>query len=133
MEDMNMADKLYRKDDTAFLFVDPYNDFLSDGGKLWPMVKGVADEVNLLDNLRALNVAVRKVGIQVFFVPHHRSNDFAYWDHANPYQLQWAKSQAFAKDSWGGEWPTSNLSRATSSPRSTGAQAVSPIPISICC
>ena len=36
---------------TAILLVDPYNDFLSDGGKLWPRVKEVADEVGLLGHL----------------------------------------------------------------------------------
>ena len=37
---------------TAILLVDPYNDFLRDGGKLWPRVKGIANEVGLLDHLR---------------------------------------------------------------------------------
>ena len=30
-----MVDDRYARDRTALLFVDPYNDFLSDGGKLW--------------------------------------------------------------------------------------------------
>ena len=25
---------------TALLIVDPYNDFISDGGKIWPYVRG---------------------------------------------------------------------------------------------
>lgn len=37
---------------TALLCIDFYNDFLSVGGKLWPWVKDIAEEVNLLDNLR---------------------------------------------------------------------------------
>jgi hypothetical protein len=37
---------------TALLFVDPYNDFLSEGGKLWPSVAEVAHSVGLHDNLR---------------------------------------------------------------------------------
>ena len=37
---------------TAVLCVDHYNDFLSESGKLWPLVKDVAEEVNLLHNLR---------------------------------------------------------------------------------
>jgi nicotinamidase-related amidase len=57
---------------TGLLLVDPYNDFLSDGGKLWPMVKGVANEVGLLDNLRSILAAARAASIQVFFVPHRR-------------------------------------------------------------
>jgi hypothetical protein len=35
-KEMSMTDNSYVKARTAFLFVDPYNDFLSDGGKLWP-------------------------------------------------------------------------------------------------
>jgi hypothetical protein len=30
---------------TAVLLVDPYNDFLSEGGKLWPRAKPIAEEV----------------------------------------------------------------------------------------
>ncbi len=67
-----MADRNYAKERTALLLVDPYNDFLSDGGKLWPKVKGVADAVRLLDNLRSVIAAIRKAGIQIFIVPHHR-------------------------------------------------------------
>ena len=37
---------------TGLLFVDPYNDFLPNGGKLWPLVEGIANEVGLIDNLR---------------------------------------------------------------------------------
>jgi hypothetical protein len=35
-----MVDGDYTRARTALLFVDPYNDFLSDGGKLWPLVEG---------------------------------------------------------------------------------------------
>jgi hypothetical protein len=28
---------------TGLLFVDPYNDFRSEGGKLWPRVKEIAE------------------------------------------------------------------------------------------
>jgi hypothetical protein len=39
---MNMS---YGASVTAILLVGPYNDFLSEGGKLWPRVKPVAEEV----------------------------------------------------------------------------------------
>jgi hypothetical protein len=29
---------------SSLLFVDPYNDFLSEGGKLWPMVKEFTEQ-----------------------------------------------------------------------------------------
>ena len=54
-----MSDIRYEPSRTALLLVDPYNDFLSDGGKIWPMVKDVADEVGLLDHLRAVVAGAR--------------------------------------------------------------------------
>jgi len=97
---------IYTKDRTALLFVDPYNDFLSEGGKLWPLVESVAREVGLLDNLRTVTAAIRKAGIRIFFVPHHRwePGDYERWSHPNPDQLASGKRQVFAKGSWGGEW-----------------------------
>jgi nicotinamidase-related amidase len=96
----------YTKERTALLFVDPYNDFLSEGGKLWPLVEGVAREVGLLDNLRTLTAAIRKAGIRIFIVPHHRwePGDYERWSHPNPDQLASGKRQVFAKGAWGGEW-----------------------------
>lgn len=96
----------YTRDGTALLFVDPYNDFLSEGGKLWPYVKEVAEEVGLLDNLRTITAAIRKAGIPIFIVPHHRwePGDYEGWDHPNPDQIASGRMQTFAKDTWGGEW-----------------------------
>ena len=96
----------YAKERTALLFVDPYNDFLSEGGKLWPMVEGVARQFGLHDNLRAITSAVRESGIQIFIVPHRRwePGDFENWDHATPYQVASGQAQVFARGSWGGEW-----------------------------
>jgi nicotinamidase-related amidase len=81
-----MTHDSYTKERTALLFVDPYNDFLSDGGKLWPLVESVAKEVGLLDNLRNITAAIRKAGIRIFIVPHHRwePGDCESWDHPNP-------------------------------------------------
>ncbi len=101
-----MASHNYIQDRTALLLVDPYNDFLSEGGKLWPLVEGVAKEVGLLDNLRTIIAAVRKAGIRVFIVPHHRwePGDYQSWNHPSPDQLSSGKRQVFAKDTWGSEW-----------------------------
>jgi nicotinamidase-related amidase len=101
-----MVNAGYPRNGTALLFVDPYNDFLSEGGKLWPMVQGVAREVGLLDNLRAVAAAIRKAGIPIFIVPHRRweTGDYNGWDHPTPYQLASGEVQSFAKGKWGGEW-----------------------------
>ncbi len=96
----------YPKGRTALLFLDPYNDFLSEGGKLWPRVEAIAVAVGLHGNLKAVSAAVRAAGIPVFIVPHHRAEpgDVDHWDHPTPYQLGSSKYQVFAKNSWGGEW-----------------------------
>jgi nicotinamidase-related amidase len=67
-------------------------------------VKAIAEEVKLLDHLRALVAAAREKGIRIHFVPHHRyePGDYVEWLHATPYQLAGAERQVFAKGSWGG-------------------------------
>ncbi|MGX9889676.1 isochorismatase family cysteine hydrolase [Streptomyces sp. NPDC002276] len=89
---------------TAILLVDPYNDFLSEGGKLWPRVKAIAEEVGLLDHLRQVISTARDQGLKIFFVPHNRwePGDYVSFDFPTPYQLATAKAEAFAKGSWGG-------------------------------
>jgi len=101
-----VADIVYPREGTALLFVDPYNDFLSEGGKIYPRVKPVADENGLLDNLRRVSSAVRAGGIQVVIVPHRRwePGDYEDWDHPNPTQRAIMHRHSFARGEWGGEW-----------------------------
>lgn len=101
-----ITDAKYSPHDTALLFIDPYNDFLSDGGKIWPLLSEVAASVDLHENLRAIVVGVRNAGVAIFIVPHHRAepDDFRDWRHATPYQLQAHAAQVFARNSWGGEF-----------------------------
>jgi nicotinamidase-related amidase len=89
---------------TALLCIDFYNDFLSQGGKLWPWVKDMAKEVNLLDNLRTIVRTAREAGIKIYHVPHHRwePGDYVNWKYPSPYQLGAGERQAFAKGTWGG-------------------------------
>ncbi|ATB42750.1 isochorismatase [Cystobacter fuscus] len=91
---------------TALLFVDPYNDFLAEQGKLWPMVAQVATEVGLHAHLKAITHAARTAGIQVVIVPHHRwkPGDLDGWSHPNPYMAGGYRRQVFAEGTWGGEW-----------------------------
>jgi len=91
---------------TALLFVDPYNDFLAEKGKLWPMVAEVATEVGLHNNLRKVVSGIRGAGIQVVIVPHHRwkPGELDGWDHPNPYMLGGYDRLIFAEGDWGGEW-----------------------------
>ncbi|WP_055620182.1 cysteine hydrolase [Streptomyces sp. JHA19] len=91
---------------TAVLLVDPFNDFLSEGGKIWPRLRLMAEQVNLLDHLRSVIGAARDTGTQVIFVPHRRweEGDYETWAHPNPTQLGIMERHSFARGTWGGEF-----------------------------
>ena len=103
-----MTEAIYDPKRTGLLLVDPFNDFLAPEGKLWPLVKEVAESVDLLSHLRQIVGAARSSGVQIFFVPHHRwePGDYARWKHANRTQIASGKRQLFARGSWGGEFHT---------------------------
>jgi nicotinamidase-related amidase len=67
-------------------------------------VKEIAEEVHLLDHLRAIVAAALRADIRIFFVPHHRSEpgDYEHRKHLTHTQIATGKRQTFAKDSWGG-------------------------------
>lgn len=101
-----MSTAVYEQKHTALLIVDPYNDFMSEGGSMYAITKPTADSVGFYQNMRKLIPAVRAAGVQVFIVPHHRTRttDFDNWLHVNPVQVQTKGRNAFGVDTWGGEW-----------------------------
>jgi nicotinamidase-related amidase len=101
-----MNDTSYTLGQTAILLVDPYNDFLAEGGKLWPRIAGTKAAAGLHERLKAVLAAGRAAGLTVFIVPHHRfcPGDLAGWRHPSPYLQASAKALVFQCDSWGGEW-----------------------------
>lgn len=127
---MNAQEVTYLPEDTALLIIDPYNDFLSEGGKLWPQVREVAEEIGLLDHMRAVLSAAREQGFHVFIVPHHQTapGDYETWDHLSPTQQHVLERQTFAAGSWGGPngTRTSCLRRTSWSCGSTGHRVASP-------
>ena len=91
---------------TALLVVDPYNDFISEGGKLWPRIKAVAEANNCVPNmLQVLDVA-RKAKLQIFFAMHHRyrPGDYETWDYIAPIQKAAWTRKTFEYGTWGGEF-----------------------------
>lgn len=109
-----MAPEKYPRERTALLVVDPYNDFLSEGGLVWPRLKEVAEKVRLLENLRAIHAAVRALGIRIFIVPHRQwqPGDYETWHFVNPTQQGIMRRHSFAKGSWGGEFHVDFAPRA---------------------
>jgi nicotinamidase-related amidase len=101
-----MAKINYPEGRTAILFVDPYNDFLAEGGKLWTRVALTKAATNLHENLRAVMSMARQVKLPIYIVPHHRyeTGDLAGLQHPTPYQLASEQGLIFGKGTWGGEW-----------------------------
>lgn len=96
----------YLKNNTALILIDTYNDMLSEGGKIWPRLKDVAESVNLHENLRQLVSAVRKAGIKVFFSPHrrYRPGDIEGWISPGRAHQALRANQLYAIGTFGGEW-----------------------------
>ena len=91
---------------TGLLLIDPYNDFLSDGGKVFPMLASLAAEIGLVANLKSLAAQVRSGGGRVFYVPHRRwqSGDYDGWHCATATQKAAQHLKLFERGSWGAEW-----------------------------
>ena len=101
-----MVNLAYHKENTALLVIDPYNDFISEGGKIWDRIKGVAEANKCVPNmLEVLNVA-RNVGLRVFYAMHHRyrPGDYETWKYIAPIQVRGWKSKVFEYGTWGGEF-----------------------------
>jgi hypothetical protein len=62
----------YSIDNTALLIVDPYYDFMSEGGNVQGDI-GNSNRGGFYENMRKLIPAVRASGIAVVIVPHHRA------------------------------------------------------------
>jgi nicotinamidase-related amidase len=67
-----MTNRASDKDITALVVVDPYNDFLSEGGKIWPRIKAVAEANNCVRNMQKILNAARQAKLRVFYAMHHR-------------------------------------------------------------
>ncbi len=46
-----MNDVIYDKDRTGLVVIDPYNHFISEGGKVWDRLKGVAEANNCASHM----------------------------------------------------------------------------------
>ena len=95
----------YEKEVTALLVIDPYNDFISEGGKVWDRLKDVAEANNCVAHmLQVLNVA-RQAELRVFYAPHHRyrPGDYETWKYVAPIQRAAWSRKTFEYGTWGGE------------------------------
>ncbi len=95
----------YEKDLTALLVIDPYNDFISEGGKVWDRLKAVAEANQCVPHMLEVLTAARKAGLRVFYPLHrrYRPGDYETWKYIAPIQRAAWMRKTFEYGTWGGE------------------------------
>jgi ureidoacrylate peracid hydrolase len=95
----------YDREITALVVIDPYNDFISEGGKVWGRLRAVAEANACVPHMLQVLKAAREAKLRVFYALHHRyrPGDYETWKYIAPVQkLAW-KNKSFEYGSWGGE------------------------------
>ncbi|MFT3793336.1 isochorismatase family cysteine hydrolase [Flavobacterium sp.] len=97
---------IYNLKKTALVLVDPFNDFLSEGGKLYPVTKETVEGIGLVQNLKNLIAAARQHNIQIIYAPHHHTTagDYLNWKFRSPSHEGSKNTTLFEKGSWGAEF-----------------------------
>lgn len=95
----------YDRDVTALLVIDPYNDFISEGGKVWDRLKDVAEANNCVPHMIAVLNAARRAQLRVFYALHrrYRLGDYESWKYVAPVQKAAWSRKTFEYGTWGGE------------------------------
>ena len=100
-----MANLAYHKEIIALLVVDPYNDFISEGGKIWDRIKAVAEANQCVPNMLQVLNAARQAKLRVFYAMHrrYRPGDYENWKYIAPIQKAAWTRKTFEYGTWGGE------------------------------
>ena len=95
----------YSKDITGLVVIDPYNDFISVGGKVWDRLKGVIETNNCVGHMEQVLAAARSSDIRVFYALHrrYRPGDYETWKYIAPIQKAAWSRKTFEYGTWGGE------------------------------
>ena len=101
-----MSTLAYDKTITALLVIDPYNDFISEGGKAWPRIQAVAEANNCVSHMVEVLNAARTAKLRVFYAMHHRyrPGDYETWRYIAPIQRMAWQRRTFEHGTWGGEF-----------------------------
>ena len=100
-----MENLKFDKEITALLVIDPYNDFISEGGKIWDRLKSVAEANGCVPHMLQVLNASRKAELRVFYALHRRYHpgDYETWKYIAPIQKAAWLHKAFEYGKWGGE------------------------------
>lgn len=90
---------------TAFLLIDPLNDFLHPEGKLYPILKDSIQATDTVNNLQKFVKAARDSHIPIFYCQHQLYDEHTYhdWQHKTKSHLRIQGLAAFAAGSFGAE------------------------------
>ena len=90
---------------TGLLVIDPYNDFISEGGKVWDRLRGVAETNGCIGHMKQVLDAAREADIRVFYALHrrYRPGDYETWKYVAPIQKAAWERRTFEFGTWGGE------------------------------
>ena len=130
-----MEKVIYNKETTALLVVDPYNDFISPGGKIWDRIRAVAEANDCVPHMLEVLNAARKAKLRIFYALHHRyrPGDYETWKYIAPIQKAAWQRKSFEYGAWGGEIrPQLSPNQAILSPRSIGVRVALPTLTWIC-
>jgi len=95
----------YDQDITALLVIDPYNDFISEGGKVWNRLRAVAEANRCVPHMLQVLQAARDARLRVFYALHrrYRPGDYETWKYIAPVQKAAWVHKTFEYGTWGGE------------------------------
>ena len=100
-----MAHVTFEKAVTALIVIDPYNDFISEGGKVWDRLRGVAEANQCVQHMAQVLAAARQAHLRVFYALHrrYRPGDYETWKYIAPIQKATWQRRTFEYGTWGGE------------------------------
>lgn len=90
----------YNPQRSAILLVDPYNEFLSEGGLLYSISKETLEVNDAIANMKALVGAARASGMKVVYVPHHHYSEGDYSD----WKFGGGSDRVFKANTWNVEY-----------------------------
>ncbi len=99
------SDWKYDPKTTGIVVVDPVNDFLSEGGKAYPLVKDVVQKVGTISNIKRVLEGSRKNGIKVFYAGMgYTDEDYKNWKYLSGIHKVMYDNRMFEKGTWGADW-----------------------------
>ena len=95
----------YPPNETALLLVDALNEFLAEGGKLWPYTQPIAEATGTIPNLKRLTEGCRAAGMTIAYANHHTNEGGEYlsFRHPTPSHRRVNDLELFLKGSFGVE------------------------------